>query len=280
MKRILLSCLLTAGVSMSAMAYDESQEFRIQSEQDKSVMTLSEMLNTLKVQSFTVYDEAYHQNKTYEGVSLKALLEHNNYSLDNISEVTVVCADGYKAVLDGDILRKYPDAMISYRQLDKNGKGIDGDFEPIREGKKIADPAPFYMVWPQKETYGVFPWPHQVVALQVSAKDSYQVIKPAESASASVHEGYKLFKGACLACHSINLVGGVIGPELNIPQNITEYRSKEYMKQFIRNPDSFRARSRMTGLPDLSDQDIDNAVAYLEHMKKHKDMSKLSTAER
>jgi cytochrome c2 len=280
MKRILLSCLLAAGVSISAMAYDESQEFRIQSEQDKSVMTLSEMLNTLKVQSFTVYDEAYHQDKTYEGVSLKALLEHNNYSLDNISEVTVVCADGYKAVLDGDILRKYPDAMISYRQLDKNGKGIDGDFEPIREGKKIADPAPFYMVWPQKETYGVFPWPHQVVALQVSAKDSYQVIKPAESASASVHEGYKLFKGACLACHSINLVGGVIGPELNIPQNITEYRSKEYMKRFIRNPDSFRARSRMTGLPDLSDQDIDNAVAYLEHMKKHKDMSKLSTAER
>ncbi|WP_051227530.1 c-type cytochrome [Oceanospirillum beijerinckii] len=280
MKRILLSSILTAGVSMSAMAYDASQTFKIQSEQGDAVMTLSEMMGTLKVQAFTVYDEAYHQDKTYEGISLKALLEHNNYSLDSITEITVVCADGYKAVLDGDILRKYPDAMISYRQLDQNGKGIEGDFEPIREGKKIADPSPFYMVWPQKETYGIFPWPHQVVALQVSANDSYEMLKPSSSASISVHDGYKLFKGACLACHSINLVGGVIGPELNIPQNITEYRSKEYMRQFIRNPDSFRARSRMTGLPDLSDQDIDNAIAYLEYMKNHKDIGKLSTAER
>ena len=275
MKRILLSCLLTAGVSMSAMAYDESQEFRIQSEQYESVMTLPDMMDRFKVQSFTVYDVSYHEDKTYEGISLKAMLEHNNYSLDDIAEITVVCADGYKAVLDGDILRKYPDALISYRQLDQNGEGIAGDFEPMREGKKTADPSPFYMVWPQKETFGVFPWPHQVVALEISAKDSYQVIKPELSASASVHEGYKLFKGACLACHSVNLVGGVIGPELNIPQNITEYRTKEYMKQFIRNPDSFRARSRMTGLPDLSDEDIDNAIDYLVYMKEHKNTSKL-----
>ncbi|EAQ63329.1 hypothetical protein MED121_03085 [Marinomonas sp. MED121] len=260
---------------MSAMAYDESQTFRIQSEQYESVMTLSDMIDTFKVQSFTVYDVSYHEDKTYEGISLKAMLEHNHYSLDDIAEVTVVCADGYKAVLDGDILRKYPDALISYRQLDQNGEGVAGDFEPMREGKKTADPAPFYMVWPQKETFGVFPWPHQVVALEISAKDSYQMIKPEQSASASVHEGYKLFKGACLACHSVNLVGGVIGPELNIPQNITEYRTKEYMKQFIRNPNSFRARSRMAGLPNLSDQDIDNAIDYLVYMKEHKNTNKL-----
>ena len=160
MKRILVSSLLMAGVSMTAVAYDTSQEFRIQSEQDKSVMTLSDMQNRFPVQSFTVFDEVYKQNKTYEGIPLKALLESNGYSLDNIQEITVVCADGYKAVMDGDILRKYPDAIISYQQLDAQGKGVPGDFDLIREGKKTTNPAPFYMVWPQQEMYKEFPWPY------------------------------------------------------------------------------------------------------------------------
>lgn len=87
MKRILISGLLTAGLSATAFAYNGAQEFSIQSDQDKSVIQLSEMINTFKVQSFTVYNDAYHQDKTYEGIPLKALLEHHNYSLDNISEI-------------------------------------------------------------------------------------------------------------------------------------------------------------------------------------------------
>lgn len=255
----------------SSWAYDINEPLNVVQGEQSTVLKLGEMMESLPKQSFTVYDDAYHKEQHYEGFKLLDILNASEVETDQIRELTIVCADGYRAVMNADILKQYPDAVIAYRQV-----GVEGDYEDIREGKKVVSPAPYYLVWPQKETYKVFPWPHQVVGIDVSmTDDAYAHLKPVASASEQVQRGYDLFKGACLACHSINLTGGVIGPELNIPQNITEYRDMEYLKQFIRNPDSFRARSRMTGLPDLTDQDIDDAIAYLQYMKDYKQLDKI-----
>nr|WP_243431984.1 cytochrome c [Aliamphritea spongicola] len=88
--------------------------------------------------------------------------------------------------------------------------------------------------------------------------------------------GYNKFKNLCVACHTVNLEGGEIGPELNIPQNITEYREIPYLKQFIKNPSSFRARSRMMTFDFLADEDLDSILAYLSYMADHKKLDKIN----
>lgn len=271
MKRIIAAVSLSLCAFSSSWAYDINEPLKVVQGEQSTVLKLGEMLDSLPKQSFTVYDDAYHKEQQYEGFRLLDILKASAVNVDKISELTIVCADGYRAVMNIDILKQYPDAVIAYRQL-----GVEGDYEDIREGKQVVNPAPYYLVWPQKETYKVFPWPHQVVGIDVAmSDDAYAHLKPVATASEQVQRGYDLFKGACLACHSINLTGGEIGPELNIPQNITEYRDLAYLKQFIRNPDSFRARSRMTGLPELTDQNIDDAIAYLQYMKDYKQLDKI-----
>ena len=39
--------------------------------------------------------------------------------------------------------------------------------------------------------------------------------------------------------------GGKMGPELNVPKNILEYRDREQLAAFIKNPQAFRFGSLM-----------------------------------
>ncbi len=59
--------------------------------------------------------------------------------------------------------------------------------------------------------------------------------------------------------------GGKVGPDLNAPQSVTEYRSPEMLKAFIRKPSQFRY-THMPDHADLSDADLDNLLDYLRHM--------------
>lgn len=63
----------------------------------------------------------------------------------------------------------------------------------------------------------------------------------------------------------MNKQGGNIGPDLNAPRGITDYRSESFLKEFIRSPARFRY-SKMPEFSDLSDTDLDNLVQYLKFM--------------
>jgi len=78
--------------------------------------------------------------------------------------------------------------------------------------------------------------------------------------------GYDIFRGECIACHAINREGGTVGPELNVPQSIVEYRPAEQIKAYIRDPATFRYTS-MPAHPHLSDQQLDALLAYFTAMK-------------
>jgi len=82
--------------------------------------------------------------------------------------------------------------------------------------------------------------------------------------------GFHVFKENCLKCHSLNLQGGDLAPELNIPQNITEYRSIDFLNQFIRRPEQFRLKSKMPSFASLADNKISDVLAYLKYMRTRK----------
>ena len=67
----------------------------------------------------------------------------------------------------------------------------------------------------------------------------------------------------------MNREGGRVGPELNVPQNILEYRPEPQVRAYIRDPATFRY-GNMPPHPDLTDAQMDALIAYLGAMKDRK----------
>jgi cytochrome c2 len=136
-------------------------------------------------------------------------------------------------------------------------------------GRNQANPGPFYLVWanPAQSTAHGYPWPWQLARVElVRFQDRYPEVYPRSVGSASaVHAGFLTFKERCMRCHAMNQQGGKVGPDLNAPQSVTEYRSPEMLKAFIRRPSQFRY-THMPDHTDLSDADLDNLLDYLRHM--------------
>ena len=81
--------------------------------------------------------------------------------------------------------------------------------------------------------------------------------------------GYALFQRSCASCHAINGEGGKIGPDLNVPRSIVEYRPIDQIKAYIRDPQATRYTS-MPGHPGLTEGDLDALIAYLTAMSERK----------
>ena len=98
---------------------------------------------------------------------------------------------------------------------------------------------------------------------------------PAAAASAEVQAGFAQFQKNCLACHRLNGAGdSQFGPDLNLPHNPTEYLAGDFLRQYIRDPQSLRhwPQGRMPAFSRevLSDQALEQLLAYLRHMATRK----------
>ena len=88
-----------------------------------------------------------------------------------------------------------------------------------------------------------------------------------EAGHEAVRRGFEHMRVRCLTCHSVNLVGGDLGPELNVPMNATEYWKPDMLPRYIRDAPGFHARSKMPSFrATLTDRDIDDILAYLRFM--------------
>jgi len=77
--------------------------------------------------------------------------------------------------------------------------------------------------------------------------------------------GAQLFqKGRCKECHTINGKGGAVGPNLS---NVGSRRSREYIIQQIKNPESHNPNTVMPSFRDMPEQDINDLADYLSHLK-------------
>lgn len=105
------------------------------------------------------------------------------------------------------------------------------------------------------------------------ANTSEKIVKVETELSEEAKLGLKLFKTNCTICHAVNKK--LIGPPL---AGVTERREKEWLYKFIRNNVALREsgdelaiqvyeennRSPMNAFLQLSNEDIDNILAYIE----------------
>jgi mono/diheme cytochrome c family protein len=111
------------------------------------------------------------------------------------------------------------------------------------------------------------PW-----ALDSIAIEPFEAVFPLvvpHSKDPKVQQGFTIFRQQCVKCHAINQQGGRVGPELNVPKNVTEYRDETFLRAWIRNPFSFRV-SVMPPSPQLSEDELGSLLAYLASMKDQK----------
>ena len=122
-------------------------------------------------------------------------------------------------------------------------------------------------------------WVMQLTGFTIDASFAkmYPHVQPDQKLAANdpVMLGFKVFKTNCFACHTLNREGNsMIGPDLNVPHNPTEYFAGDYLRKLIRNPQNLRywPQSKMKGfsVSDVSEAELDDLLAYLKYMSNRK----------
>lgn len=209
-----------------------------------------------------IEDAIYRKPKHFAGIPLLALLNQtysDTSSINQWSSITFVAEDGYEAVASMEALLE-GGAFLVDTDLHPNG------WEVIE--RKGVIPGPFYLVWtrPEQLPKNGYPWPWQIKSINLlDFEETYPATVPGGAANDGVNRGFQLFRSRCFSCHSMNQQGGKIGPDLNAPRSITEYRSVEFLKEFISNAGSFRY-SKMPLFTDLSEHDLEGLIQYFQFM--------------
>jgi hypothetical protein len=209
------------------------------------------------------FDPYYGRQKRFWAVPLAPLLHHAFPGELDAADLLFRAQDGYAV------------PFVGARVLDGTAWLAIADADHVREwdsiGPRQSDPSPFYVVWsgPDRADLERFPRPWGLVSIE---RAPFAVVHPhmvPTGGGDSAQKGFALFRRECVACHAINREGGRIGPELNVPQSIVEYRPREQIRAYIRDPLTFRYGT-MPAHPDLSDGDLDSLLAYFDHMRAHK----------
>lgn len=223
---------------------------------------------TLDVHDLEIYDVEYHKDKSYQAFLFDDVLKAvfgQEVSSDRWNSVSFVALDGYNAVIDKDFFGQ-GDAFLIFHDKEYP------EWEAIPDhGNETA--APYYLVWTEKEKIPQngysWPWGISEIALVNMAEEYTHATPDSGNVSTEVFAGYKLFMRRCNSCHSLGGQGGYIGPDLNEPMNILEYRTEEMVRMFITEPSSFR-RGRMPDFKDLTSTEVDQLIGYLTYLKDEK----------
>ena len=212
-------------------------------------------------------DPYYEKEKKFRAVELVTVLERafGSTGLDlSKQEYILRASDGYTVPMSGEL-------VYSGRPLIAFADREVPDWEPI--GPQQANPAPFYLVWSREDQRNLesHPRPWQLAEVEIAPFETVfpKTVPKGLDAGDPAMKGFAIYKEQCVRCHAINQQGGRVGPELNVPRNITEYRPEEQIRAYIKNPMTFRY-GNMPAFAHLSDEDLDGIMAYLNVMKGQK----------
>ncbi|MFN5746170.1 MAG: c-type cytochrome [Methylococcaceae bacterium] len=259
---MLAVCPLSAAEAMLDFV-DEGKPVR-----QLSRKQISEWLPVLAV---TVENPGTGQPARYQGAGFSALLTLAYGERWKRAElIKLVTRDGYQPVMPVSALSRHS-GLMAYAASGADTFGRLGDGHG-----GMVDPGPFYLVWENIRDGAArkdpqLQWPWQVVAVELTRLSrEYPQAAPLPATSDQVRRGFNAFIQHCAQCHQINGEGGVIGPELNYPVNVTEYWRAEWLPRFIANPQAIRHNSHMTGLGANQSAVIEDIVSYLGAMTARK----------
>lgn len=270
-----IAALLLAAASLlvaAAPAGAEERALRFVRDGEARRLELPALRAGARVETLSIDDPYYRETKHFRALALADVLALGFPGLgeDDADRTLLLRArDGYVKPTTVGRLRE-PGGWIAFADAD-HAQGDDPGFQPI--DRRQVDPAPFYLVWSQPHQRDVhrYPWPYQLAELELAPLESvYPHVAPRGAPEGDpAWAGYAVFRRECLACHAVNGEGGKVGPELNVPRSVVEYRPEEQLKAFIRDPESFRYTS-MPAHTHLSDRELDALIAYLHAMAERK----------
>jgi len=235
-------------------------------------LSLAELRASCPTRRVEVDDPYYERPMAFHALPLGCVLEAGfGGGLVDLTDAdfSLRALDGYERPATGAQLSE-AGGYIAYADADLSPLGGDPftpRFEPIT--RRELNPAPFYMIWSGAERNDphVHPWPFQLATIEsVPFERRHPHTLPAGSRAGSpAMRGYGVFRRQCIMCHSINTEGGKVGPDLNVPQSIVEYRPVEQIKAFVRDPESFRYTT-MPAHPGLGEDELDALIAYFRAM--------------
>ncbi len=271
--------LATAGATVPARAATDADS-KTQTETGAGAITFMRdgavvrvvdraTLASCSIERIEIDDPYYGQFKSFWACPLREVLTLGFAGApqqDPDSNFFLRALDGFSKPASGAKLAE-PGGYLALSDADLGTPGAPG-WEPIDRGQ--VDPGPFYLVWNQPHQRDIhhYPWPYQLATIEIAAFETeYPHTLPGSAAvNSPARAGFRIFRVECIACHAINGEGGMIGPDLNVPRSIVEYRPTAQIKAFISNPQSFRYTT-MPAHPHLDDDALDALVAYFTAMK-------------
>ena len=240
-------------------------------------LVLSQLRERCPPEVVAVHDPYHEKPMRYFALSLRCVLDLGFEDVggaegQRAQGLLLRALDGYTRPVSGNDLLE-PGAYLAFGEPDLMK---DSSSRPVfsRIARNRVDPGPFYMVWTgaaQSDPHR-HPWPYQLATIEVAPfAEAFPKTVPTGLPS---HDpgwaGYALFQRACASCHAINGEGGKVGPDLNIPRSIVEYRPLPQIRAYIRDPQLTRYTS-MPAHPDLTESDLDALIAYFQAMSQRKD---------
>lgn len=216
----------------------------------------------------TKNDPIYHDTRHYEGYEIEGFLNwlSTRASLPlTEAVVTFIATDGYRSRHQVKDLPKRL-GILAYKEQNSASRS----FSDSKHGKVPFNPGPYALVW--EGSYSDtdhLPTPWSIVEVLLERDSLPQELIP-NNKSANVLRGLTVWREQCSRCHSLNKVGGAVGPELNVPVNITEFWPRERILQMIENPASLRWGSAMPSFAWLPSSDREAVLKYLEAMREAK----------
>lgn len=263
MKTTLLLALLTLTGAIQAA------EFEVQLEEGRHTWNTSELLKHPKARDIEIVDDvSYKRTMQYRAVPISELLS----DVTPGDHLQAVALDGFAAELPAAILLASEGAKAWLAIEDPQHP-----WPPLAKGKPSA--GPFYLVWtdPSASQIGPEQWTYQVARIRQLApvEQRFPALLPAPDANPEIRAGFAAYQKNCMACHRLNGAGDAeFGPDLNIPHNPTEYFNGEFLRQYIRDPQSLRRwpQGRMPGFSEqtISGVELEQLIGYLQHMAQRK----------
>jgi len=264
---------LGSGAWLAAPA--RAEELALRFERDGALLrslSRAQLTAACGVERIEVADPYYQKTKTFLAFALACVLEQGfgkPAAAQREENFFLRASDGYVKPASGARLAE-PGGWLAFGDAEHSRADTPG-WEPI--DRRQVDPGPYYLVWsgPGQNDAHRYPWPYQLVAIEIAPFEARypHTLPKGVPPDAPAWTGFAVFRAECVACHAINGEGGTIGPELNLPQSIVEYRPAAQLKSFIQNPAQFRYSS-MPANPHLTPEQLDGLIAYFTAMRERK----------